>query len=110
MADYERSTLLTTICTNLSGTVLAGTAYQDVRALRGIVTAAGGTPTPVAGTYEQISLLDDWITAIGASAPATADYSWIERLRVIATKYAATVLAGSDREDIRTLRAIAAAT
>lgn len=110
MADYERVTLLQEICDNLSGTIGAGTDYAELRLLRGIVTAAGGTPTPVVGTYERITLLNDWIDAVGASAPATDDYAEVEALRVIAADYSATDAGGTDYESIRWLRAISVAT
>lgn len=110
MADYDKIALLQGICDNLTGTIGAGTDYAELRLLRGIVTAAGGTPTPVAGTYERVTLLNDWITAIGASAPATTDYAEVERYRVIAADYSATDAGGSDYEVIRLLTAIEAAT
>jgi hypothetical protein len=110
MADYPRITHLTTILTNLDGEIAAGSDYPELRLLSGIVTAAGGTPTAVAGTYTRISLLNDWATAVGAAAPATVDYSEVERLRVIADDYSAEDAGGTDYEPIRLLAAIAEAT
>lgn len=111
MAEYEKVALLRAICANLTGTPGAGTAYDEIKILRGIVTAAGGTPsTPAAGAYERITLLDDWVTAVGASAPATVSYPEVERYRVIAADYGATDAGGTNYEVIRLLTAIEAAT
>jgi hypothetical protein len=110
MADYDRITHLTAILENLSGTIAEGTDYDELRLLSGIVTAAGGTPTPVAGTYARITLLNDWATAVGAAAAATDDYAEVERLRVIADDYTAEDAGGTDYEPIRLLSAIATAT
>lgn len=110
MADYDKIALLQAICTNLTGTIGAGTDYPEIRLLRGIVTAAGGTPTPVAGTHERVTLLNDWATAIAAGAPATADYDEVERYRVIAADYGAVDGGGSNHEIIRLLTAIEVAT
>ena len=102
--------LLQTIATNLEAEVEAGSDYHELRLLRAIVTAEGGTPTPVAGTYERITLLNDWATAKSADEPETDDYSEVERLRVIAAAYTAEDAGGTNYEVVRLLTAIGVAT
>ena len=112
MADYARIALLQSIADNLEAEVdEEDTDYAELRILRAIVTAEGGTPTPVAGTFERISLLNDWATAVEAETAATDDYPDVEALRVIGDAYSATVDEEStDYEQIRILTAIATAT
>lgn len=102
--------LLQTIATNLDAEVEAGSDYDELRLLRAIVTAESGTPMTVTGTYERITLLNDWATAKSAEAPATADYPEVERYRVIAAAYTAEDAGGTNYEVVRLLTAIGVAT
>ena len=102
--------LLQTIATNLDAEVEAGSDYDELRILRAIVTAESGTPTPVAGTYERITLLNDWATAKSADPPGEDDYAEIEQLRAIAAAYTAEDAGGSNYEVVRLLTAIGVAT